>query len=261
MRAVDPGIQLVGPETSQFVAQPNNPNHQKAYDWLAGFLEANGGAVDIVSIHRYAFPPSTSAPPPTKAELRANSREWDEIIPALRALVADKTGRDLPLAVTEVNSSWAANSGGEATMDSHYNAVWWADVLGRLIRQDVALVAQFALIGEYGLMDKYDPYPIYHVYQLYQRFGSERLWAASDHPDVSLFAARRADGAVTLMVVNLASEPVTRPLTLAGVSAAGPAETWRLDADHAAEPVEPTLLGQPLALPPESVTLLNFPAP
>jgi hypothetical protein len=64
--------------------------------------------VDMVSIHRYAFPENDD--PPTKDDLRNNSREWDLIIPALRSMIREQTGHDLPVAVTEVNSSWAINA-------------------------------------------------------------------------------------------------------------------------------------------------------
>jgi hypothetical protein len=262
MRAVDPAIQLIGPDTNQFEARPTSVEHQKANDWLAAFLRANGDLLDVVSVHRYPFPLGVNAGPPSIPQLRANSAEWDEAIPALRALVRQHAGRDLPLAVTEINSSWAANRGGEATLESHFNAIWWADVLGRLIRQDVYMVAQFAIIGDFGLMGRFEVYPIYHVYSLFQRFGAERVYAASGMPNVSVFAARRPDGALTLMLVNLESQPVSAQLQVARADLSAPAETWLFDAGHPAEQAPPTPLGAgPLNLPPESVQLFILPQP
>jgi hypothetical protein len=262
MRAVDPAIQLIGPDTNQFEAHPAWADHIKANEWLAAFLSANGDLLDVVSVHRYPFPLGVNAGPPTIAQLRANSAEWDEAIPVLRALVRQHAGRDLPLAVTEINSSWAANRGGEATLESHYNAIWWADVLGRLIRQDVYMVAQFAIIGDFGLMGRFEVFPIYHVYSLYQRFGAERLYAASGIPNVSVFAARRLDGALTVMLVNLESQPMSVPLQIAHADLSVPAESWLLDAGHAAEQVAAAPLGAgALHLPPESVQLFILPQP
>ena len=68
-------------------------------------------------------------------QLRQNSAEWDQIIPYLRGLIQDVTGRDIPIAVTEINTHWSKTIQGEATPNSFYNAIWWADVLGRMINQ------------------------------------------------------------------------------------------------------------------------------
>lgn len=263
MRAVDPAIQLIGPDVHQFTADlPGNPKDPAGRDWIVEFLRANGDMVDVVSIHRYPFPREGGAPP-LMADLRANSREWDETIPALRRLVREHTGRDLPVAVTEVNSSWASNSGGEATMDSHYNAIWWGDSLARMIRQGTYLVAQFALVGNYGLMGKYDVYPIYYVYQLYQHLGTRLVQASSDQPDLNVLAARRDDGALTVLAVNLALEPAQVALRLAGFPAGEPAEAWLFDPTHAAEAVPPASLHASggLSLPAQSLAVLVFTEP
>jgi hypothetical protein len=108
--------------------------------------------------------------------LAAASAEWDAIIPYLRELILEKTGKDLPIAVTEVNSHWSNAIGGEATPDSYMNAIWWADVLGRMIKNQVDIVNYFSLqshpsIGGYGLFSRSEPRPTYNVYQIYQQFG------------------------------------------------------------------------------------------
>jgi hypothetical protein len=259
MRTVDPKIKLIGPDISQFVGNTNGSSYLQARtDWLATFLKANGDLVDVVSIHRYAFPASTTSGPPSIADLRANPPEWDSIIPALKTVVRTELGRDLPVAVTELNSSWADNVGGEGTMDSHYNAIWYGDVLGRLIRQKVDIVAQFALASDWGIVGFDAPRPIYYDYMMYQRFGVELVRSASDDPLVSVYAAKRADGTLTVMIVNLGSTATTKPLTIIGGTTADSAETWLFDASHNAEQVAKTPLasGDNVTLPPESMTLL-----
>ncbi len=263
MRAVDPSILFVGPDISQFTANPAvNRKDANGKDWMAEFLKANGDMVDIVSIHRYPFPVRTTDGAPTIADLRANSQEWDKIIPYLRSSIRENTGRDLPVAVTEVNSSWANNGGGEATLDSLYNAIWWGDSLGRMIRQNVDIVAQFALIGELGLLAKYQVHPIYYVYPMYQHFGTERLFASSDNPDLSVFAAKRQDGTLTVMVINLGIEETSYPLRLSGNISSAASEVWRLDASHQAENIgsQSITSGEAITLPGESMTLYVFPA-
>ncbi len=263
MKAVDPTIRLIGPDIHQFTGDAErDPRDTAGRSWMAEFLRANGDLVDIVSIHRYPFPAQPTDPLPTIAQLRANSQEWDRIIPALRTLIRETTGRDLPVAVTEVNSNWTSAVGGEATPDAFYNAIWWGDVLGRLIRQRVDIVAHFAIHGPqgegWGMVENYAVRPIYYVYRMYGQFGTELIAASTADPALSIVAARRDDGAVTVMLVNLGPEDREQTLTFANFVPAPSAEIWRLDRTYAAEqvasvPAEPMMV---LRLPAESLTLL-----
>ena len=83
-------------------------------------------------------------------ELRRNAQEWDRIIIHARELIHEHTGRDLPIAVTEFNSAYDKSFGGETTPDSHFNAIWMADVLGRLIRNGVFMANQWYLTAKPG---------------------------------------------------------------------------------------------------------------
>ena len=258
MKAADPSIVLVGPDVSQFVDDARGSDYLRSrIAWLKAFLEANGDVVDIVSIHRYPFPVGNNSP--TKDDLRNNSKEWDLIIPALRSVIREQTGRDMPVAVTEVNSSSTVNIGGEATMDSHYNAIWFADVLGRMIDQKVTMVDQFALAGDYGIVGAIEPKPMYYTYLMYKQFGSAQVRAASDDDLVRVYAAERTDGALTILIVNLASTAQTKPLTILGAGSGGAAETWLFDEGHKAEKVADTQLGGTVTLSAESVTVLVIP--
>jgi hypothetical protein len=265
MRAVDADILLMGPDTHQFTGNPaTDPRDAQGRDWLRSFLEANGDLVDIVAVHRYPFPTDNISTTSIE-QLRQNSAEWEQIIPRLRAIIEETTGRELPIAITEINSHWSNATGGEATTDSFYNAIWWADVLGRLISHDVDMVAHFALqsspqMGGYGLLARYEVRPTYYVYQLYQEFGTERVWAESAVPHLSIYAARRDDGRLTLMVINLADEAQTVPLQLAGLNETTTAEIRRFDAAHQAEWLHPISLGrqQAITLPGQSITLYTL---
>ncbi len=268
MRAVDPSIKLVGPDVTSLVVRPNDPVTRKAREWLEEFLKANGDLVDIVSFHRYPFPVVPSDPLPTKEQLLAASEEWDELIPLVRQIIKSNTGQDKPIAVTEVNSDWAAVSGGEATPETFYNALWWGDSLGRMMRQGVDIVAQFLLTsqagtggGEMGLLAKDDARPTYYVYPMYQKFGRTLLPVAGDDDAVSIFAAKRDDGALTLMAINRSDKTTTRPLQLNGFMPSGPAEVWQLDKTHKAEKIEPQKIadGATVTLPPYSMTLWVVP--
>ncbi len=268
MRAIDPAILLIGPEITQFTGNPaSDPKDAAGKDWMRSFLTANGNLVDVVSIHRYPFPTGMTAAPATPAELLASAAEWEHIIPSLRTVIRESTGKDLPVAITEINSYWSNVSGGETTPDSFYSALWWADVLGRLIRQDVHIVNFFSLqshpsIGGYGLLARRETRPSYDVYQLYQRFGQHRLDAASGDPALSLFAARRQDNALTLLIINRSEQTAVKTVEIAGLDLAGEAEVWLFDAEHPAAPRSrmPWPPPGPLSLPPYSATLLIIPA-
>src|SRR5690606_4314186 len=128
---------------------------------------------------------------------------------------------DLHFAVTEVNSHWSGTTGGEATNDSAFNAVWWADVLGKLIYDGAYMVNYFDLQssnarGGWGLLSSSGARPSYYVYQLYQRFGAELLSASSSEPYVSAYAARREDGLVSVIVTTLNDVALEVPVDFAG---------------------------------------------
>jgi hypothetical protein len=268
MRAVDPSIKLVGPDVTSIVLDPNDPVTRQARAFLEEFLRANGDLVDIVSFHRYPFPVVPSDPLPTKEQLLAASEEWDELVPLVRQIVKSNVDEDKPIAVTEVNSNWVAVSGGEATPGTLYNALWWGDSLGRMMRQGVDVVAQFLLTsqpgaaaGEMGLLARDEARPIYYVYPMYRRFGQELVEASTDKELISIYAARRNDGALTLMVINRGDQAQQLPVQLHGFTPSGTAEVYRLDETHNAEQIEPQQIadGSSIAVPPYSMTLYILP--
>jgi hypothetical protein len=263
MKKVDPTIKLVGAEINQFSYDPTpgaTTNFgQRDEEWFIEFLKANGDLVDIVSFHRYPFPSTRASGPPSINELRQNAQEWDKIIIHARELIHQYTGRDLPIAVTEFNSAYDKSVGGEATPDSHYNAIWMADVLGRMIRNRVFMANEWALtakggFGGLGLVGPLDVYPAYYAYQLYKKFGNELLYSSSDDPDLSIYAARREDGALTVMVINLSLEEKTKAIRI-GDQAQVQAEAWLFDPEHKAENVGSVELSNGIIVPAQSITL------
>jgi len=263
MKKVDPTIKLVGAEINQFSHDPS-PGATTNFDerdqeWFIEFLKANGDLVDVVSFHRYPFPRSRVSGPPSIDELRQDAQQWDKIIIHARQLIHQYAGRDVPIAVTEFNSAYDKSVGGEATPDSHYNAIWMADVLGRMIKNGVFMANEWALTarggyGSLGLIGQTDVYPAYYTYQLYKRFGNELVYSSSDDPDLSIYAARRADGVLTLMVINLSLEEKTKAIQV-GVQDQVPAEMWLFDPAHKAENMGVVELSNDITVPPQSLTL------
>jgi hypothetical protein len=261
MKAADQKITVVGPEISQYNGAGGYPTDATGVDWMEGFLRGVPD-VEMVSFHRYPF----GAPPPTAASLAAEPPAWTRAMDELRAQIRAATGRDIPIAVTEANSDWTGRIDDEAGTDSHRNALWWADVLGRLIRGGATVVAQFCMgaipsqgIGMFGPL-AYDPgpLPIYQVYALYRLFGTRLVHASSDDAGLPIVAARRDDGALTVVVVNHGDGERVAPLALEGFRASGPAEVWSFADDQPVELRGTVDIAQPLRFAPRSATLLSI---
>ncbi|MFZ0548643.1 MAG: hypothetical protein WAM60_24550, partial [Candidatus Promineifilaceae bacterium] len=191
MKEVDPTIKLLGPEIHQFTYNADaNPKDSSGRDWMIEFLKANGDLVDVVTFHRYPFP-SGNKPDVSIEDLRQQSKEWDQTIPYLRGLIEEYTGRDIPIAITEVNTHYNPAVGGKATPDSHYNAIWVAEMFGRLMYQDVFMVNHWMLTssgghGGWGIIGRGELRPSYYVFQLYAKFGTELVYTDSGVEDVSV---------------------------------------------------------------------------
>lgn len=105
MKAVDPTILLLGPElhgtyTSNYAT---NPKDTAGRDWMTEFLKANGDRVDGITVHRYPMYAPGDPNPVTVERLRQSTLEWGNIVTYLRDMIHRLTGRDLPMAFTEVN--------------------------------------------------------------------------------------------------------------------------------------------------------------
>lgn len=258
MKAVDPSIQLIGPDIHQWnLDLASTPKDSAGRDWMIEFLKVNGDLIDIVSVHRY--PMYSPNNPVTDQALRENTRRWAGEIDYLRQVMRENLGRELPIAFTEVNSDPSSTILQEASPDTFYNAIWYADVLGQMMNADVFMVNQWVISqrsGGLGLFSGSTIRPTFYVFPLYKNFGSEQVYAASGVTDVDIFAARRADGALTLMVINLSDSEQTVPLQIAGMNPAA-AEVWLLDVEHNAENLgsQPFPADGTVSLPAESATL------
>jgi hypothetical protein len=191
--------------------------------------------------------------------MRRNAQEWDKIFIHARELIHEYAGRDIPIAVTEFNSAYDKSFGGETTPDSHYNAIWMGNVLGSMIKNGVFMANEWALTakagyGGLGLIAQDDVFPSYYTYQMYKKFGEELIYSSSDDPDLPIYAARRSDGALTVMLINLSREEKTKALQ-SGDQTQSQAETWLFDLTHQAENIGILELSGQITVPPQSMTL------
>lgn len=277
MLAVDPTIQLVGPDITQVMplsvqddritylppARGGWALDSDGRDWLVEFLRANGDLLAYVALHRYPFPGEGGAAAPDT--LPATSAEWDVVIPNLRQIIRETAGRDIPIAITEVNSNSANSVGGPASLDSLANAIWLGDVLGRMIRNRVEAVAYWDVQGGsnrgWGLIGSFNVRPAAYTYMLYTHFGTTLVPTQFADGLVTMYGALREDGALTLMVVNQGQDAATRTLAIAGFAPGGEAEVWRVDAEAQAEQVGSAALadGAQITVPAQSLTLYVLP--
>ncbi len=237
MKEADPTIKLMGPEIHQWNDNlASTPKDSAGRDYMTEFLKANGDLVDVVTVHRYPMH-SPSNGPVTVQQLRENTRKWQGELEYLHDLIKEILGHDLPVAITELNSDPSSAILQEVSPDSFYNAIWYADILGQSMNVDVFMINQWVLSQRttgLGLLQGTTVRPTYYVFPLYKNFGSEQVVAASDVADVDIFAAKRADGALTLMVINLSDVEQRIPLQVNGVKLTE-AEVWLLDVTHNAE--------------------------
>jgi hypothetical protein len=102
--------------------------------------------------------------------------------------------------------------------------------------------------------------PSYYTYQLYKMFGTTLVYSSSDDYDVSVYAARRGDGTLTILLINLSGEEKNKTLAVEGVMTLAGAEHWLFDPQHNAENLGAfDLPGGAISLPAQSMTLLVIP--
>jgi hypothetical protein len=108
--------------------------------------------------------------------------------------------------------------------------------------------------GGWGLVGRTEVYPSYYTYQMYKMFGNELVYSSSDNPDLSIYAAQRSDGALTIMVINLSLEEQTKALRIADQSSVK-GKAWLFDPTHNAENIGNIELSGEVKFPPQSINL------
>lgn len=260
MKKADPTIKLMGPELSQWnTGYETTPKDSFNHDWMTEFLKVNGDLLDVVTVHRYPMHAPSNEGPVTVQQLRENTRKWVAEVEYLRTLSTEILGKELPIAITELYSDPSNIMLQEASPDSFYNAIWYADVLGQLMNADVFMANQWVLSQRttgLGLFQGEIIRPTYYIFPLYKNFGNNQVYAASGIEYVDIFAATREDGALTLMVINLTDMEKNIPLQVKGKKLTE-AEVWLFDINHNTENLGTQAFSSDgtVTLPPQSATL------
>lgn len=198
MKAVDPRILLFGPEYA-YAYNFTRPNQ----DWLTPFLQVNGDAVDVISLHRYPFDGTQD----NIGVLLRDATGTTSRVRALRTHIQNVTGRDIPLAFTEMNLSHDWRVDGEGSSASFSAGLWLAETLGQMAEAGVAMVNVWSATGD-GTLSLLEAKtlrkrPTFYALQLYSNYGDRVVPAASHVPNVTVHAARDSrTGNVTLVLIN-----------------------------------------------------------
>jgi alpha-N-arabinofuranosidase len=237
MKAVDPTIKIgavavTGEDSyANYTDHPaTNPRTGQAHNgWtpvMLATLKSLGVTPDFLIHHRYAQAPGAES----DAGLLQSSSTWAVDAADLRQQLTDylgAAGAAVELVCTEnnsvftnpgkqttslVNALFLADSLGEA-MKTEFNGVIWWDLRNGAdtTHNNAPSLYGWRLYGDYGIVNDATPagpadrYPTFYVTKLLQHFarGGDRLVAASsDFGLLSVYAARRASGPVTLLAIN-----------------------------------------------------------
>jgi hypothetical protein len=211
MHARDPSIQVFGPELSRYAAA-GGPKDRKGTPWMQGFLQGVSNyerthhlsfhLLDGVSFHYYPFPDGQQ----DAKTILSNPPQWDTLLPGLRQRIRQAFGRDLPVAITEVNT----HAGG-GPLPQQLSALWWAETLGKLMDNQADYVAFFSTEGVDSptplfLQQNLTETAMLRVMQLFSHVQPRLVPVQGAQGIVSVYATQDDDHAVaSLLFVNQTS--------------------------------------------------------
>ncbi len=212
MHQADPRIKVFGPEISQFFGVGAGPFDATKHAWMDSFLQGVGAyekahfgkdlfyhLLDGVSFHFYPFG-NTQEP---SSLVLSSASQWNYLLPPLRDLIQRDLGRDVPIAITEINSNV-----GPVLPTPAVASLWWADTLGALMNQQVDYVAFFATAGVSR------PYPLFtpdglhetammRVMQLFSKLQHNLIPLPVQNDPISVYATQDdSHQTVSLLFIN-----------------------------------------------------------
>jgi alpha-L-arabinofuranosidase len=272
MKAVDPTIKIgavavTGEDsyanyTDHAVTNPRTGvQHNGWTPVMLATLHSLGVTPDFLIYHRYAQSPGGES----DQGLLLSNTSWSTDAADLRQQLNDYLGTaagGVELDCTENNSVYS-NPGKQTTslvnglfladsicaaMRTEFNAVVWWDLRNgqETANNNSSSLYGWRLYGDYGVVDSTDPagpadrYPTFYVGKLLQNFarGGDRLISsASDYSLLSVCAAQRANGSLTMLVVNKsATAALNSNISISGVSpsSSGTAYSYGIPQDNAA---------------------------
>jgi alpha-N-arabinofuranosidase len=243
MKAADPtikiGVVAVPGESSYHNGYTDHPAYnprtgQTNYGWtpvLLQTLKQLGVTPDYLIHHHYpqwTNPDNPASSPNNDVALLQSTGNWANDAADLRQQITDyfgPGGENIELVVTENN----ADAGVQGRMStSLVNGLYYADSLGRLLQTEFNAFVWWDLrngtdrsgsfathlygwrdYGDLGMINgpstRHPPFYAAKLMQWFARPGDKILAAATDYSWLAAYAARRANGAVSLLVLNKSS--------------------------------------------------------
>jgi hypothetical protein len=230
-------------------------------------LKSLGVRPDFAIYHRYPYGPFSESDAALLSGVSQGGTTWAQDAAGLRAQLNDYLGPvdgpQVELLVTENNSVYS-NPGRQTT--SLVNGLFLADSLGQLLQTEFNSFVWWGLrnsqeagnnnstslygwrnYGDYGVLAPSNstvtpvsaPYPTYYVMKLLQHFargGDQIVRATSNNPLLAVYAAKRRDGTLSLLVINKSrTETTATNFALAGFSPApnAPVYSYGIPQDEA----------------------------
>jgi hypothetical protein len=237
MKAIDPTIQIGAVVVTGEDSYANYTDHPALNartgathnGWtpvLLSTFKSLGVTPDFIIFHRYAQSPGAE----NDAGLLNSSGTWANDATDLRQQLNDYLGASastVELVCTENNSVYS-NPGKQTTslvnglfladslghaMQTEFNAVvWWDTRNGQDTgNNNSSSLYGWRQYGDYGITNGADPagpadrYPTFYVAKLLKYFargGDQVVRATTDYNELAAFATKRADGSLTLLVIN-----------------------------------------------------------
>lgn len=240
MKAVDPTVKIGVVAVTGEDSYTNNTSHPATNPrtgavhngWtpvMLATLKSLGVTPDFLIYHRYDQNPGQE----NDASLLQGTRTWSDDAASLRQQLTDylgAAGANVELIVTE-NNSVSSNPGKQAT--SIVDGLFYADTFGNVLQTEIGGYMWWALrngppstanessslygwrqYGDYGVLSTpstggstsyYEAYPTYFMMKLVSHFvrgGDTVVKASSDNSLVAAYAAKHADGTVTVLLIN-----------------------------------------------------------
>jgi alpha-L-arabinofuranosidase len=273
MRAVDPTIKIGAVAVTGEDSFANYTDHpvvnpvtgQTHNGWtpvMLATMKSLGVTPDFLIHHRYPQAPGAES----DSGLLNSNGTWSSDAADLRAQLNDYLGTaagGVEIDCTENNSVYS-NPGKQTTslvnglfladsicaaMKTEFNSVVWWDMRNG---QDTANNNSSSLYGwrqygDYGIVDSVDPagpadaYPSYYIEKLLQhlaRGGDKLVSSTSDYPLLSVCAAERTNGTLTMLVVNKsATNALSANITISGATpgSTGTLYSYGIPQDNAAQ--------------------------
>ena len=247
MKAVDPTIQIGVVVTTGEESYVNNRSHPVTNPrtgvvhngWtpvLLSTLKSLNATPEFVIYHRYEQNPGNE----NDAGLLQSAATWKNDAADLRRQLSDYLGSDgdrVQIICTEnnsvsfdpgkqstslVNGLFLADSIGNLLQTEFKMFVWWDMRNGYLLdKNNSPALYGWRLYGDYGITSvDQEPYPTYYVFKLLSHFADASgsvVEARSQSPLLAAYAAKRADGRLSLMLINKSpTEEITAHIGLAG---------------------------------------------